>query len=134
MSLTVSDKQLQALEGERLPVVLVRHSRTRKGYAVIPEKLYDYARPIFEYMAKGIADSVDISPDTWTDAKNARRAELIDKKYADKLSAVEEQELAALQEAVCRHQERVAPVENRLLELIVHALEQRAKEAAQKNS
>lgn len=127
MALTVTDKQLEAIDIERQPVVLVRHSRTKKGYAVMPESVYDHARPLIEFMlAEGTAPAGD-GETTWTDAKNARRASLITKKYDSKLSASEAKELATLQEEVCRHQERVAPLQNRVLELIVQALEQRAK-------
>jgi len=126
MALTVSDKQLEAIDIERQPVLLVRHSRTKKGYAVMPESVYDHARPLIEFM---MADGTtpEHSQTTWTDAKNARRAALIHKKYDSKLSASEERELVTLQEEVCRHQERVAPLRNQVLELIVQALEQRVK-------
>ena len=46
MALTVTDKQLEAIDIERQPVVMVRHSRTKKGYAVMPESVYDHARPL----------------------------------------------------------------------------------------
>ena len=67
---------------------------------------------------------------TWTDAKHARRMSLITKKYDSKLSASEARELATLQEEGCRHQERVAPLQNHVLELIAQALEPRAKKSS----
>jgi len=48
--------------------------------------------------------------DEWTDAKNDRRCELIDRKYKRGLSAAEEAELAALQTAMERHVDRVVPL------------------------
>jgi hypothetical protein len=46
----------------------------------------------------------------WTDAKNRRRCELIDRKYDSGLTPTEEAELAALQTAMQRHVDRVAPL------------------------
>src|SRR5438477_9470574 len=47
--------------------------------------------------------------EAWTEAKNQRRCELIDRKYAVGLADAEAVELARLQEQMLRHQERVAP-------------------------
>jgi hypothetical protein len=44
-----------------------------------------------------------------TEAKNRRRCELIDRKYAVGLAEAEALELARLQEQILRHQEQVAP-------------------------
>jgi hypothetical protein len=46
----------------------------------------------------------------WTAAKNARRAELIKRKYADGLAPAEVVELAGLQEAMLRYRQMVAPL------------------------
>ncbi len=46
----------------------------------------------------------------WTEAKNARRCELIDRKYAGTLTAQEGIELARLQEEMLRYRQRVAPL------------------------
>jgi hypothetical protein len=46
----------------------------------------------------------------WTEDKNARRCELIDRKYAGTLGASEAVELAQLQEQMLRHRQRVAPL------------------------
>jgi hypothetical protein len=51
------------------------------------------------------ADSSD-----WTDAKNARRCELIDRKYAGALTPQEVIELAGLQDEMLRYRQRVAPL------------------------
>jgi hypothetical protein len=50
------------------------------------------------------------SDEEWTDAKNERRCELIDRKYASGLTLQEEVELAALQVAMDRQVDRVAPL------------------------
>ncbi len=46
----------------------------------------------------------------WTDAKNARRSNLIDKKIAGALSPDEAIELCDLQREMLRHRDRVAPL------------------------
>jgi hypothetical protein len=46
----------------------------------------------------------------WSEAKNARRCELIDRKIQNKISAKEAAELDDLQEAVRAHLDRVAPL------------------------
>ncbi len=50
------------------------------------------------------------SGDDWTEAKNARRCELIDRKYAGTLAPQEGIELARLQEEMLRYRQRVAPL------------------------
>ena len=46
----------------------------------------------------------------WTDAKNARRIELIKKKHAGGLSPAEHVELGGLQEEMLRFRQKVAPL------------------------
>lgn len=46
----------------------------------------------------------------WTDAKNARRVDLIKKKHAGGLSAAEHVELAGLQDEMLRYRQQVAPL------------------------
>lgn len=46
----------------------------------------------------------------WTEAKNLRRCDLIDRKYAGGVTAPEAVELARLQEEMLRHRQRVAPL------------------------
>jgi hypothetical protein len=48
--------------------------------------------------------------EAWTDAKNQRRCELIDRKYTANLTPAEAVELAQLQEEMLRHRRRVAPL------------------------
>src|SRR5262245_11165333 len=45
----------------------------------------------------------------WSDAKNARRIELIKKKHADGLSPAEHLELGGLQDEMLRFRQKVAP-------------------------
>src|SRR5262245_53538735 len=46
----------------------------------------------------------------WTEAKNHRRCDLIDRKYAGGLTPEEAVELARLQDEMLRHRQRVAPL------------------------
>jgi hypothetical protein len=49
-------------------------------------------------------------PGEWTEEKNRRRCELIDRKYDHGLSPAEEGELALLQDAMYRFIDKVAPL------------------------
>jgi hypothetical protein len=51
----------------------------------------------------------DSTPE-WTDAQNARRIELINKKHAEGLSPTEHVELGGLQEEMLRFRQKVAPL------------------------
>jgi hypothetical protein len=53
----------------------------------------------------GYSDDVE-----WTDAKNERRCKLIDRKYERGLTPSEEVELAAMQAAMYRYVDQVAPL------------------------
>jgi len=48
--------------------------------------------------------------ETWTEAKNQRRCNLIDRKYARGLTPAETSELARLQAQMLRYSQRVAPL------------------------
>ena len=129
MPLTVSDKLLKTLEVGRRPVV-VRDGRTKKDYAVMSEQVYARARPLIEFVSNDGARPSDGDTESWTDEKNARRAALINKKHDSKLTSAETRELNQLTEEVRQYQERVVPIHNHALELILEALDRRAQEAA----
>jgi hypothetical protein len=48
--------------------------------------------------------------ETWTEAKNQRRCDLIDRKYSASLTPIETRELARLQAQMLRYSQRVAPL------------------------
>jgi hypothetical protein len=48
--------------------------------------------------------------ETWTEAKNQLRCDLIDRKYTGTLTPVQAQELARLQALMLRHRQRIAPL------------------------
>jgi hypothetical protein len=56
------------------------------------------------------ANGISVHEGEWTEEKNRRRFELIDRKYDNGLSPAEEAELALLQDAMYRYIDRVAPL------------------------
>jgi hypothetical protein len=80
-------------------------SSSRLGHPITSDSPYE----------DGIAD-FDQPPwpenedETWTEAKNQRRCDLIDHKYAGGLTPAETRELAQLQAQMLRHSQRVAPL------------------------
>jgi hypothetical protein len=55
-------------------------------------------------------DGASTQEGEWTDEKNRRKGELIDRKYDHGLTLAEEAELALLQDALYRYIDRVAPL------------------------
>jgi hypothetical protein len=76
----------------------------------------DPAGSVLELGGRPIAWLVPAAPsapngdEPWTDEKNQRRCDLIDRKYAGSLTPAEAVELAQLQEQMLRHRQRVAPL------------------------
>jgi hypothetical protein len=75
----------------------------------------DPAGSVLELDGRPVAWVVPAAPpangdETWTEAKNQRRCDLIDRKYAGSLTPPEAVELAQLQEQMLRYRQRVAPL------------------------
>jgi hypothetical protein len=75
----------------------------------------DPAGSVLELDGRPVAWVVPAAPagngdEEWTEAKNQRRCDLIDRKYAGSLTPPEAIELARLQEQMLRHRRRVAPL------------------------
>jgi hypothetical protein len=76
----------------------------------------DQAETVLELNGHAVACIVPLPPgngneeSAWSDAKNDRRCELIDRKYDGKLTVHEAAELAILQEEALRYRQRVAPL------------------------
>jgi len=66
----------------------------------------------------------------WTEAKNDRRCNLLDRKYAGALTAEEAVELHALQEEMYRYVDRVAPLPLEEARRLHQKLLRNAKDAA----
>ncbi|MBL8792378.1 MAG: hypothetical protein JNM56_00585 [Planctomycetia bacterium] len=58
--------------------------------------------------ASAVGEADDASP--WTEAKNSRRCDLIDRKFAGGITPAEALELARLQEQLIRYRQQVAPL------------------------
>ena len=58
--------------------------------------------------ASAVSEEEDDSP--WTEEKNARRCDLIDRKFAGGITPPEALELARLQEQMVRYRQKVAPL------------------------
>jgi hypothetical protein len=69
----------------------------------------------------------------WTEIKNRRRGELLDRKYDRGLSPPEEAELALLQDAMHRYIDKVAPLPLDAARSLHHALLQEAARARNAN-
>lgn len=76
----------------------------------------DPAGSILEYNGQPVAWVVPasnlpvVNNEEWTEGKNQRRCDLIDRKYAGNLTPQEAVELAQLQEQMLRYRQRVAPL------------------------
>src|SRR5437879_4685693 len=62
------------------------------------------------FAAEAAADGNGENLGPWTDAKNARRCDLIDKEIDSRLTPAEARELKDLQRQMLRHVDRVAPL------------------------
>ena len=67
-------------------------------------------RPVAYLVPPPQTNGGEIADESWTDARNRRRCELIDRKYDNGLTATEDFEIAALQTAMDCHVDRVAPL------------------------
>ena len=123
---------MPTLEKQLAPVAQGRKNiadlQTGQGKVIVlSQKMGDRFRTVLEYMAQQISDEPPPrSTNGWTDAKNARRVELINKKHNGGLTAAERKELRVLQADVERYAEQVAPLRNDILELLLIGLQQKA--------
>jgi hypothetical protein len=127
MAIHVSDKQLDQVESGRELAVIVRSERTKQGYALISQKVFDRLRPILEHVvmrveaeSRGRRNGHAVE---WTPEKNARRVALINKKHDKGLTLAEKKELTRLMSEADEHRDRTAPVRNDILELILAGLQ-----------
>jgi hypothetical protein len=127
MPIHVSDKQLDQVESGREVAVIVRSDRTKKGYALIPQKVFDQLRPILERVVMRAAAPVrgrgNDHAVEWTPVKNARRVALINKKHDKGLTSAERKELTKLMSEADEYRDRTTPVRNDILELILAGLQ-----------
>jgi hypothetical protein len=129
MAIHVSEKQLDQIESGRKPGVLVRSERTKKGYAIIPQNVFDQLRPLIQYVVMQV-DSSAAEPGNghavdWTPERNARRVALINKKHDKRLTPEEKKELTQLMAKAHALRDMTVPVCNEILELILAGLRNR---------
>lgn len=68
-------------------------------------------KPVAQVMPPPVGQNgTSLAPDDWTDLKNERRCELIDREIDGTLNIDEQNELEDLQEQMLRHRHRVAPL------------------------
>jgi hypothetical protein len=99
MTPPLSDELQHALDESRGQPLRVEDPRTRKAYAIVE---WDVVRTWME--TRQVVDG------DWSDRKNARRCELIRKKFADRLTSDEAAELDQLQEQVGQFREPFGPL------------------------
>jgi hypothetical protein len=123
MAIRVSDQQLDEIEHGREPALIVHSKRTRKGYALISESVYEQVRPLLQFVALRL-DSETPSEETslWTEENNGRRVELINKKFNGGLTSIERKELAGLNAAAEKFRDQTSGARTEILELILAGL------------
>lgn len=126
MAIRVSDQQLDEIEQGREPALIVHSKRTRKGYAVISESVFHQVEPLLQFVALRLdAETPAEEPGSqWTEENNARRVELINKKFDRGLTAIEKKELAALAVEADQYRDQTNAVRTGILELILAGLKQ----------
>ncbi|HEV3235877.1 MAG TPA: hypothetical protein VGZ25_02745 [Gemmataceae bacterium] len=82
------------------------------------------------FSAPKVANGAGTSSEEWSEAKNDRRCDLIDRKYAGSLTPSEESELTSLQEQMLRYRQRVAPIPLEDARLLHQQLLMRAQQAS----
>jgi len=91
---------------------------------------------MLEFNGQPVACIMPVAPPTttgdaeWTDAKNDRRCDLLERKYAGMLTVEEAVELHTLQEEMYRYVDRVAPLPLEQVRRLHHELLRKAKDAA----
>jgi hypothetical protein len=77
------------------------------GGSVLKLHGHDFARVL---PVGPVSESAPANEEEWTDAKNSRRCDLIDKEIDGTITPEEARELYALQQAMLRYRRRVAPL------------------------
>lgn len=130
MRIDISEEQLEQVESGHKTALIVRSERTKREYALIPQKVYDQVRPLIQHVvmhleARG-GEGADVNGAEWTDEKNARRVALINKKHDKGLSAAEKKELRELMSEAEAYRDRVIPPGTDILKLILAGLKSQA--------
>jgi hypothetical protein len=84
------------------------------------------AGSVLELAGQPVAQVLPPPAEDWTEAKNVRRCELIDKEVDGTLTQTEQTELEDLQEQMLRHRHRVAPLPLAYARQLLQDLERQA--------
>ena len=103
MTLPLSSELQHALHASPHELELVDPA-TNKHYVIVPKERW------LERTAAERPGNGDPHADVWTDAKNQRRAELVDRQIAGTLTEEERDELDHLQHQMRAYREKVAPL------------------------
>lgn len=124
MVIRVSDRQLEELEQGRETAIIVHSKRTGKGYAVMSESVYQQVRPLLQSVTLRLDVNGSSEEDNplWTEENNARRVELINKKFNPGLTSIEKKELAGLNMVAEQFRDQTTGVRTEILELILAGL------------
>lgn len=100
MTPAITQEQRHAIDAHRGHPVYVVDSHRRETFVLLRSSDYDKVRLILE-------PPEDDEP--WTESKNARRIDLIDKRIAETITDEEQIELAGLQRQAEHHFDQIAP-------------------------
>jgi hypothetical protein len=119
----LSTEVLNELDRAEGGPVQAEDPRNHARYVVVSEHAYLQALPLI----KNSLNAKSSEPLQWNEAKNARRCDLIKRKYTGGISAEDDAELNILQDEMYRYRAQVAPLPLEMLELLKDGLERRAE-------
>jgi len=120
MAINLTPEQIAALDSTgEFPLTLC-NPVTGRQYVLIPLEAYKEAKLFFDAMierTEARLKELPPKPD-WSDQKNNRRHDLIEKKFDSGLTADEEAELTILQDELTAWRQHVAPLPLTILQVI----------------
>lgn len=123
MATGLLEKQLEPVSTGREDMARVKVGDL--AVVVLSERFFDRIQPFLEYFAR--FEQPASAQSQWTDSKNARRAELIHKKYHARLDKAERAELSQLDTEAEAFIDQQVPVRNEVLELMLAGLKQKVR-------
>jgi len=100
MTPELSREQRQAIDEQQGASVYIVDPQRHETFVLLSSSDFDRVRPLLAYRG---------DPGEWTEEKNRRRVELIDKKIAGTIDALEAVELADLQQQAEAYFDKTAP-------------------------
>lgn len=124
MTTRLLEKQLEPVSTGRENMVRVQVGGA--AVIVLSQRFFDRMQPLLDYFAQTEV-ACEEGNEPWSDSKNARRAELVNKKYDSRLTATEKAELARLDQEAEVFLDHHVPIRNEVLELMLAGLKQKAR-------